>query len=251
MAVEWNEVFDNFGVKRVTKTDKAKGAYVPNKQQCAAIEATGIQPASVRPAPEFEVSVLFDGNTNLVKSSYYYSERSDIAGRSPEPRMGHGIISSWLQEGDLVLIGNLGSQVFAIKLESAPGSEEVVAQEVAKRANKKTIFERAKRAVGKPPSRLVQRSDFIRDPYVIAAVLLRSNGKCEMPGCTCDLFIKNDDSPYLEVHHVVPLSEEGDDTLINAAALCPRCHREQHFGKSRLTLRETLRKHITALPIPS
>ncbi|WP_080666815.1 HNH endonuclease signature motif containing protein [Variovorax paradoxus] len=36
--------------------------------------------------------------------------------------------------------------------------------------------------------------------------------------------------PYLEVHHITPLALGGDDTVDNAWALCPNCHREKHFG---------------------
>ncbi|WP_196607201.1 HNH endonuclease [Pectinatus frisingensis] len=36
---------------------------------------------------------------------------------------------------------------------------------------------------------------------------------------------------YLEVHHVIPLSKDVDDTADNAIALCPNCHRELHFVK--------------------
>lgn len=35
-------------------------------------------------------------------------------------------------------------------------------------------------------------------------------------------------SPYLEVHHKTPLAEDGEDTVENAIALCPNCHRELH-----------------------
>jgi len=28
----------------------------------------------------------------------------------------------------------------------------------------------------------------------------------------------------------VPLSEGGEDTLENAIALCPNCHRKMHYG---------------------
>jgi 5-methylcytosine-specific restriction protein A len=36
--------------------------------------------------------------------------------------------------------------------------------------------------------------------------------------------------PFLEVHHIVPLSLGGPDILKNVVALCPNCHRKQHFG---------------------
>lgn len=42
----------------------------------------------------------------------------------------------------------------------------------------------------------------------------------------------SNESPYLEVHHKVPLALGGDDTVANATALCPNCHRQNHFGKA-------------------
>jgi hypothetical protein len=244
MTIEWKNVFDAYGVKRVTKTDKNKGAYVPNREQRIAIEAAGTTP---KQGFVFDVAVLFDSGVKSVKASYYYSERSAEANRTPEPRMGHEIISSWLNEGDHVLIGNLGSQVFAVKLQMAPANDEDAIIEIAKKANRQTVFDLAKKATGKPARRTVRREDFVRNPYVVVAVLMRANGKCEMPGCTCPLFLRDDSSPYLEVHHVVPLGESGDDTLVNAAALCPHCHRELHFGKNRKTLRAALATHIAKL----
>jgi len=37
-------------------------------------------------------------------------------------------------------------------------------------------------------------------------------------------------TPYLEVHHRVPLAENGEDTVENAVAICPNCHRKAHDG---------------------
>ena len=42
-----------------------------------------------------------------------------------------------------------------------------------------------------------------------------------------------DNSPYLEIHHWITLAEGGDDTIENACALCPNCHRELHFGQQK------------------
>jgi len=45
------------------------------------------------------------------------------------------------------------------------------------------------------------------------------------------LFIrKKDNTPYLEVHHKIQLAEGGEDSIENAIAVCPNCHRELHFG---------------------
>ncbi|WP_306427064.1 MULTISPECIES: HNH endonuclease [Burkholderia] len=244
--MDWGSIFDAYGTKTVTATDKKKNAYVPNKDQRSVIESSGIEPAKGRPAPEFVILVLFDTNVKSIKSSYYYAERSSKADRAPEARMGHEIISSWLNQGDEVVIGNVGTQLFAIKTKAAPKSVTAITAEVVARADKKTVLERAKEAKGKPEKQEIRRNDFARNPYVVRGAILRSAGKCEMPGCKCELFEKEDGTTYLEVHHVTPLSEDGDDTMANAAALCPRCHRELHFGKERLTLRKKLASHIAA-----
>ncbi|WP_350022514.1 HNH endonuclease [Turicibacter sanguinis] len=69
-----------------------------------------------------------------------------------------------------------------------------------------------------------------RNPEVVVATLRRANGYCEKCGCEAPFIRKSDNTPYLEVHHVVPLSEGGDDNLENTIALCPNCHRELHLG---------------------
>ena len=71
-----------------------------------------------------------------------------------------------------------------------------------------------------------------RNPDVIVAVLRRAAGVCERCGTEAPFLRRKDDSPYLEVHHWKPLSMDGEDTIANAAALCPNCHREVHYGKT-------------------
>lgn len=249
MAASWKDLFDNFDIKKVSLTDKARGAYVPTKRQSVAIAASGNLPAATRPGPAFDVTVLFDPTTSSVKSSYYASKRSAAANRSPEPRMGHAIISSWLNVGDEVLIGNIGAQLFAMKMVSAPATDAVGIAEISKKASKNTILAKAKKATGKPARRQVIRSDFVRDPWVVAGAVARANGKCEVPGCACALFLRDDDTSYLEVHHIVPLAEGGDDTLVNAAAICPHCHRVLHHGKDRMAVRSALATHVAAIPV--
>ncbi len=72
---------------------------------------------------------------------------------------------------------------------------------------------------------------FERSAAVIAWVRLRANHNCEQCGQTG--FYKDDGMPYVEVHHLKPLSEGGCDTPGNAAALCPGCHRRLHYGADR------------------
>lgn len=71
---------------------------------------------------------------------------------------------------------------------------------------------------------------YLRNPDVVAEVLVRAHGTCE--GCRKPAPFKrrSDGSPYLEVHHRKQLAHGGEDTVANAIALCPNCHRYQHHG---------------------
>jgi 5-methylcytosine-specific restriction protein A len=71
---------------------------------------------------------------------------------------------------------------------------------------------------------------FIRNPDVVAEVLVRANGYCERCRKPAPFLRRKDKSPYLEVHHTIQLADDGEDTVENAVALCPNCHRELHFG---------------------
>jgi 5-methylcytosine-specific restriction protein A len=73
---------------------------------------------------------------------------------------------------------------------------------------------------------------FERNPDVVAEVLQRAMGKCERCKATAPFVRRKDNTPYLEVHHVVQLANGGEDTIENAEALCPNCHRELHYGIS-------------------
>ena len=71
---------------------------------------------------------------------------------------------------------------------------------------------------------------FKRNQHIIAQRLFLAKGICE--GCKnpAPFQKKNNGEPYLEVHHIILLSENGEDTVKNTIALCPNCHREKHFG---------------------
>lgn len=70
-----------------------------------------------------------------------------------------------------------------------------------------------------------------RNQDVVAQVLVRAQGKCECCGKDAPFLRASNGRPYLEVHHAVPLASGGPDTVENAEALCPNCHREKHYGQ--------------------
>lgn len=82
----------------------------------------------------------------------------------------------------------------------------------------------------KPQVKFVLTKQYDRSPHVVAEVLLRAKGICESCGAAAPFYRKSDGTPYLEVHHKKQLSHGGDDTVENAIALCPNCHRKSHFG---------------------
>jgi len=69
-----------------------------------------------------------------------------------------------------------------------------------------------------------------RNPDVVVEVLLRANGVCEICKQSAPFNRRSDGSPYIEVHHKTQLAHGGDDTVENAIAACPNCHRKAHFG---------------------
>jgi len=86
----------------------------------------------------------------------------------------------------------------------------------------------------KPEKIVVNQTVYNRNAYVVAEVLYRANGICEKCKQPAPFLRDFDNSPYLEVHHKIPLSEGGDDSIENALALCPNCHRKSHFGKKSI-----------------
>lgn len=97
-----------------------------------------------------------------------------------------------------------------------------------------------------PASVQTSVTQFVRDPEVVAWVLSQASGHCEC----CDVpapFFREDGSPFLEVHHVQRLVDSGEDTVNNAIALCPNCHRELHYGADKRELTDKVRKKIARL----
>ncbi len=111
--------------------------------------------------------------------------------------------------------------------------EEVFTKKI-RQARKSTREQRLARlavAPKKPEKIVVVSTAYSRNPDVVAEVLERAQGVCQGCNGQAPFNRKSDGSPYLEVHHKILLADDGDDTVENAIALCPNCHREKHYGK--------------------
>ena len=130
-----------------------------------------------------------------------------------------------------------GSKYYALDYKKLPkkthDQHEKTFQDEVKKSIADTSEARNKRlkiASKKPKKSNVTSTVYIRNPDVVAEVLKRANGVCERCHKNAPFIRKSDNTPYLEVHHKIQLAHGGDDTVENAEALCPNCHREAHFG---------------------
>lgn len=89
-------------------------------------------------------------------------------------------------------------------------------------------------------------TSYTRDPKVKAWVLKEAGGSCEC----CDSkapFTTESGEPFLEVHHLRRLADGGSDTISNAVALCPNCHREMHYGINKVELVNSMYTKLSRL----
>lgn len=87
-------------------------------------------------------------------------------------------------------------------------------------------------------------ASFRRSVEVAEWVLKHAKGKCELCGNPAP-FVRVTGEGYLEVHHVQPLAEGGPDTVENAVAVCPNCHRAAHHSKDADEISTRLRQYLT------
>ena len=131
------------------------------------------------------------------------------------------------------LAEQLGINLTPIRRSTSLDAIEANFQSKVRRASKFSNEELERRVASakKKPERI---SSWVechkRSEDVVELVLRRANGICEGCGEDAPFRRKTDDEPYLEVHHVKRLADGGEDTVENAIALCPNCHRKRHYG---------------------
>lgn len=100
-----------------------------------------------------------------------------------------------------------------------------------RKARKLTVEElQALAAKGrKTATRYQQKStSYERNIWVAELAKRLAKGQCQL--CLKPAPFKNTKGePYLETHHIVWLSKDGDDTPDNTVALCPNCHKKMHI----------------------
>ncbi|MCI5130189.1 MAG: HNH endonuclease [Candidatus Electrothrix sp. EH2] len=73
-------------------------------------------------------------------------------------------------------------------------------------------------------------SVYLRNPYIVELAKRQAEGIYQDCKKSAPFVSKKTGEPYLEVHHIIPLAEDGPDSRENVLALCPNCHRKRHYG---------------------
>lgn len=89
---------------------------------------------------------------------------------------------------------------------------------------------------------VVSKLERERSAEIRQLVMARSEGRCEW--CNEPGFKKHDGQIYLESHHVVPLCEDGADSIANVIALCPNDHRRAHYSEGRADMAEKMLSRV-------
>ncbi|MNF49276.1 HNH endonuclease [compost metagenome] len=108
--------------------------------------------------------------------------------------------------------------------------DEVPTRLVKKRRKKKDLVSEPEGVLIPQQMVSITRS-FVRTSKIKQWILENAKGICE--GCGQPAPFEMDGTPYLEVHHVKHLVQQGTDRRSNTVALCPNCHRRCHHSSDR------------------
>lgn len=84
-----------------------------------------------------------------------------------------------------------------------------------------------------------------RSQAIVRYAVARADGVCEGCGQPAP-FVTADGRPYLEVHHLLRLADDGPDHPERVAALCPTCHRRVHHAADGAAYNAQVQQAITA-----
>jgi len=119
--------------------------------------------------------------------------------------------------------------IYTISNENLERLEEKYQNEI-KKISLRALEQKALEKEKVPQKVLVNSIQYIRDPIIVEYVKRKANGICQDCHQPAPFINKKTGEPYLEIHHIVPLSQGGSDTIDNVIALCPNCHRKRHYG---------------------
>lgn len=103
------------------------------------------------------------------------------------------------------------------------------------------------------PLKIPQKREHFIETYMRDTGWVRQAKKvygehCLVNKCN-NTFLKPHGKPYIEVHHIVPLCDGGEDGVWNLSVLCAHHHRMAHYARKseRVELRNDLQKKVTKI----
>jgi 5-methylcytosine-specific restriction endonuclease McrA len=199
------------------------------------IENTNINevPDCLKKTPNSIGCVLKNENIEKYIDYFYESNRDFI-----KPAIIHTLMLPHMRDAH----SNGAVEYIFSEFENKKENELIDIEEYLEKENIKTkeaetltmqqLLVKIKQSTSKPTKTTVKQILYNRNENIKIFALKRANGICEKCGKSAP-FIKDDGTPYLEVHHKIPLAEdENGDTVENVIALCPNCHKHAHYGKN-------------------
>jgi len=144
-------------------------------------------------------------------------------------------ITGWTGRERTTVQRSCGSFFDEIMIESSVSAIAASFVNRVQKAQKDSAEARRKRLANAPrlPPKVEITSTSVvysRNPDVVAEALHLAKGICQMCYEPAPFISKSTGKPYLEVHHLDHLAKGGEDTIGNAIAICPNCHRQAHYG---------------------
>jgi len=149
-------------------------------------------------------------------------DRERIEGYKPAKNVGANVARSIRKA--------LDASTVLTREDSEPAADEALLDLRAAKFERKQ-FDYVPKGIKTPLQTTSTRKVYFRDPELRGWVRQEANGKCE--GCGEEAPFKKNGNPFLEVHHVKHMSQEGTDQPSNVVALCPNCHQRCHHSDDR------------------
>lgn len=206
---DYSDDFSDQGINYDFPATKRNGSYDQNEIQAlkncydAKIPLFVISKSANKKLRDVHIGLIenFDNEQNKAYIKFVSLKELDVS----EPQLVRDTQAEYLEKFDAAIVGSL----------TTTSSER-----------QKIIL-----ASDKTPKKVLRYiEDYARNPNVVAEALYKAKGICEACHQPAPFIKKSNGEPYLEVHHIKPLSDGGEDSLENVQAICPNCHRKMHFG---------------------
>ena len=160
----------------------------------------------VRKSREFSLTDLHN--------EYQNYENINIGGQTPQATV-RRLLQELRDEGTLLFMNQLGRYVLRNNEDTEMDLEDIKNENIVKEDREKIEY---------------HAEVYKRNIKCVTLAKEKFGDYCLMESCH-NSFVKPDGSPYIEVHHIIPLCEGGGDEISNLSVLCAHHHKMAHFAR--------------------